>query len=358
MSIKEFSENELRVVREIPAYRRPNLPKIPIYDFPISPREAYIRFMQKQPVWQITGIENKKFCPAVCPDNIARGYIIEAESIPMDMWGGKDMFGVEWLYDENNRGSAVVPGSPLFTDVNSWEKKLVWPDVDAWDWEGSAERNRDFVSGDTAVIPVIMNGYFERLITFMDFQNAAIALIDESQKNAVKNLFEKLTDLYIRIVDKFIDYYNVDGFMVHDDWGSQNGPLFSTVIAEEIIVPPMKRLTDYIHSRSRVAELHSCGMLEAQVPNFIAAGWDAWSPQNINDTYMLYEKFGKYILISIIPEKLPEDATEKQQRQAAADFAERFCNPDKPASVSIYGMENITPVFREELYRISRKKFG
>ena len=36
---------------------------------------------------------------------------------------------------------------------------------------------------------------FERLISFMDFENAAVALIDDSQKDAVKS-FSSLCDLY------------------------------------------------------------------------------------------------------------------------------------------------------------------
>jgi predicted HAD superfamily phosphohydrolase YqeG len=34
----------------------------------------------------------------------------------------------------------------------------------------------------------------------MDFDNAVVALIDEDQKEAVKALFERLTDLYIGLL--------------------------------------------------------------------------------------------------------------------------------------------------------------
>ena len=358
MDIKEFSEDELKIVREIEAYRRPNWPKIPIYDFPISQREAYTRFMRKEPVWEITGIEMKRFNPAVYIDNIARGYVAEAVPLPKEEWGGRDMFGVEWEYDEENRGSAVVPGVPMFADANDWEEKLVWPDIDSWDWEGSAKQNHAYVSGDNAVIPVIMNGYFERLISFMDFGNAAIALIDDGQQDAVKQLFDKLTDMYIRIVDKFIEHYNADAFLFHDDWGSQNGPLFSMDTAKDVIVPSMKRLTDHIHNRSKIAELHSCGILGPQVQNVVAAGWDTWSPQAVNDTGKIFDEYGDKIIIGVIPEQMPDDAGDEYQRQEAANFVDRYCNPDKLAVVSIYGAEFITPVFREELYRLSRKKFS
>ncbi len=71
-----------------------------------------------------------------------------------------------------------------------------------------------------------------------------MALIDEDQKQAVKDFFDKLTDLYIQICDKMMVYFpNIDGFNCHDDWGSQKETFFSPDIVEEMIVPYMRRLT-------------------------------------------------------------------------------------------------------------------
>ena len=64
-------------------------------------------------------------------------------------------------------------------------------------------------------------------------------------------------------------------------------------------MPAMRRLTDHIHSRGCYADFHSCGHLELQVPNMIAAGWDSWSGMPMNDTQMLYEKYGDQILIGV-----------------------------------------------------------
>jgi hypothetical protein len=95
-----------------------------------------------------------------------------------------------------------------------------------------------------------------------------------------------------------------------------------------------------------------------QVPSIIEAGWDCWGPQAMNDTQMLYEKYGDQIVIGVIPDQYPPDASEEQQRAEAAKFVEKFCNPDKPAHLSFYGMPALTPVYREELYRLSRIKFS
>ena len=84
-----------------------------------------------------------------------------------------------------------------------------------------------------------LNGWFERLISFMDFDNAVVALIDEDQKDAVKELFDRLSDLYIKIIDKYLEYFpGIDGFCIHDDWGAQKDTFFSPDTAMEMIVLP------------------------------------------------------------------------------------------------------------------------
>ncbi|MFC1839265.1 uroporphyrinogen decarboxylase family protein [Thermodesulfobacteriota bacterium] len=352
-----FSEDELKIVGEIPGFF-PNLPGTAIYNYPVTPKEACRALINKDPVWQVTPIDISMFNPRIIPDNIARALVIEANPLKREEFGGKDMFGIEWEYVEVANGSMVKPGSPLLSDANEWEDKVVFPDIDSWDWKGSAEANREFLKSGLFVQPFFMTGYFERLISFMDFDCAVMALIDEEQKDAVKALFEKLTDLYTAIVDRMIEYYNIDGITIHDDWGSQRAPFFSPATAREMVVPAMKRVTACIHDRELVADLHSCGHLEMQVPQIIEAGWDSWGPQTMNDSHMLYEKYGDKLVIGINPEPLPESATEDEQRAAAADFVEKYCHPDKPALLNFYAMAMQTPAFRKELYRLSRIKFG
>lgn len=357
MSKIPFFESELKVVNTVPSHL-PGVPDTPLYDFPVTPREAYIGLMKREPIWQITNFEATMFCPNVYPDNVARGFMIEANPLPRERYGGEDIFGIEWQYVDVAEGSMVKPGQPLLHDANEWEEKLIWPDVNRWDWEGSARANNTYLSKGAATLGWIMNGYYERLISFMDFDNAVMALIDEDQQDAVKALFNKLTDLYIQIVDKFIEHYDADGFTVHDDWGSQRAPFFSPETAKEMVVPAMKRLTDHIHNRGKIADLHSCGHLEMQVPQIIAAGWDSWTPQPMNDTHMLYEKYGDQIVFGVIPDEYPPDAGEEQQRAEAAKFVDKFCNPDKPVLLGFYGLPAVTPAYREELYKLSRIKFS
>jgi hypothetical protein len=354
MSIPKFDSKELKVVGELPSIF-PGVPPVPLYDFPVSRAEAYRALMAKKPIWQVTNVETRIFSPSIYPDNVARGSIRQQNVPDPSTFGGQDIFGIEWEYVPVTSGSIVRPGDPFMKNANEWKTKLKWPDVDAWDWEGSARENQAFLNNGSLIFTTITSGYFERLISFMDFAEAAVAMIDEEQQDAVKELNERLTDLYIKIVDKYVDYFHVEGFTVFDDWGSQMAPFFSPDVTRELIVPAMRRLTDYIHSRGAIADLHSCGHIEQQVPNMIAAGWDSWSGQAMNDTQGLYEKYGDKIVLGVVPDQFdPATTSEEQQRVAARDFAVKFCNPHKPCLVNMYAAAMLTPAYREELYKESR----
>jgi len=355
----KFDDSELKVVTKVPGFMPGT--EIPVYNTPLKPKEAYFSLLHKKPIWQITNYETRLFAPRINPDNIARAFVYDGTFVPgvTNTTGGADMFGIEWEYVPKVGGSMVRPGAPFLSDANEWYDKLVWPDIDSWDWEGSAKENEEYLSSDCYNVCWFLNGWYERLISFMDFQGAIVAMIDEDQMQAVKDLFDKLSDLYIRIFDKFMKYFpKIDGFYIHDDWGSQKETFFSPATAEEMIVPYMRKVTDYLHSRGMFCELHSCGQLYKQVPNMIKAGWDVWCGQAMNDTQKIYEEYGDKIIIGVIPDMFDPAATsEDEQRAAARDYAGKFCNPDKPSVFSFYGAPALTDAFREELYKQSRIKY-
>lgn len=355
MATKPFSRSELEVVSITPA--RKARPAINNYTYPITPKEAQRSAMELHPWWQLIGLETQQFNPRIIPDNTARAIIFETKAFnPEKDAGGKDMFGVEWTYEPSVGGSMVIPGNPRFTDANEWADKIIWPDVSSWGWEESARENKDYFSSELFNITWFPNGWFERLITFMDFENAILALVDDEQQDAVKAFFEKLSDLYIEIFDHYLKYFpQIDGFYIHDDWGSQKNTFFSPVVAEEMIVPYMKKVTDFIRSKDRIAELHSCGQNLDQVPNYIKAGWHAWNPQgNVNDTEKIYDLYGDKILVGIMPEPVDGNASEDEIRVAAQAFANRYCKSDKPSVLCVEGRNILTPIYREELYIQSR----
>ena len=141
-----------------------------------------------------------------------------------------------------------------------------------------------------------------------------------------------------------------------------------------MIVPYMRRLTDFLHANGIFCELHSCGNNYKQVGNYIKAGWDAWAPQLMNDSYKIYDDFGDKILIATFPQNIPEEIMklpttdeqgaafaklpEEEQRRIAREYADRVCVHGKPSFYNFYAAHWLTPAFREELYKESRINYS
>jgi hypothetical protein len=355
MSVPKFDPNELTVLREVPSMFGP---PTKIYNYPASMREAVRGAYEHRPIWQVSGfMESTMFSPSVNPDNIARAFVMDGSGVRMNQGGGPDMFGIEWEYIPQAGGSMVRPGEPFLSEISEWREKIKWPDIESWDWERAERENKDFLSGDKYVVAWFLNGWFERLISWMDFEGAALALLDEDDREEVKEVFDKLSDLYIKIFEKFLKHFpQIDGFCIHDDWGSQKETFFSPALANEAIVPAMRKVTDYLHAQGKFCELHSCGQALKQVPNFIAAGWDSWNGQPMNDTHKIYELYGDKIIVGVIPAPFdPETTSEEEQRALAREYAAKFCNPDKPSFLNGGGA---SPAFQEELYIASRKAYS
>lgn len=370
MSYPAYSEKEMEKVEVMnPLGGGP----IGIINYPMSPKEACRLMYQKKAPWEIesiTDVEAAIFNPYVIPDNVARALVMDASVDPnVKPTGGKDMFGIEWEYVPVAGGSMVRPGSPTVEDANDLEGFIKWPDINEWDWEGCRKLNEGLLAAykDKCINTWFLTGFYERLISMMDFENAVVALIDEEQQDAVHAFFDKLTDLYIKIVDKMLEYFpEIDVFYIHDDWGSQKSSFFSPDTAKEIIVPYMKRLNDHIHSKGRFCHLHSCGCLMNQVENFIEAGWDAWDPQPMNDTVELYKNYGDRIVIGVIP-PAHKWGSEEEEKAFAREFASQTCKPGKVSMLSMYASNAmsimmgadpiLSPTFLDEYYKLSREAY-
>lgn len=318
-----------------------------LFNTPVSYRENYIaHYDSKEPWFQAIHSESVAVRSGGYQESLSRPY-------KKDM---VDCFGVSWKWVEDAGGAITPGGNPIFDDANEWKDKIQMPDIDQWDWEGDSKTIPDdrFACNFT-----LLNGFwFERLISLMDFENAAMALVDPDQKDAVKELFEELTNLGIQLVDKFCEYFPcIDFFTLHDDWGSQKNPFFSGTIAREMFLPYMKELVDHIHSKGRFVTLHSCGHVEDRVNIFIEAGLDGWQLQSMNDIRKLYDEVGDKIVLEAWPRDF-DIQDEKAAAEAARDYVDTFCKPGKTTVLGYNCKDALkSDVFREELYEYSRKKY-
>ncbi len=351
MSKIPFNEKELTVTGTVGAGRRMKR----IYATPISSSDNMKALYKRDPWWLPSTAEGIAIDPLCIPDNIARGMVHGAEHIDNDTEaGGPDMYGIDWEYSPQVGGSMVRPGDPLMDDVNDWKDLIKLPDIDSWDWKSSAEANKELLESGQWITTTLYSGaWFERLISFMGFEGAAVALIDEDQEDALQELFKATTDVICRVIDKIAEYFpQVNAICVHDDWGGQAQPFFSQDTAMEVIVPHMKRVVDHIHSKGMIADLHSCGHIESRVRCFLEAGWDSWIPQPMNDIDKLFAEYGDRMVFGWRLMDAPRD--DEEAVRLADEIADRFVVRGRSVRV---GTMFDSEAFEKELYRRSREGY-
>jgi hypothetical protein len=349
-------DKEMQIIGEFKSMlpRAPGLPKL---NTPITPKENYkLLFEGKRPLWMPSAFDSITLIPRIIPDNIARGFVIDADPLDLKDAGGKDFFGIEWVYVEKVGGSMVQPGNPKVPDITRWEEYIEFPDLDQYDWEGSAARHREFLSPDRMTILWVMNGLFERLISFMDFENAALAIVDDDEKDSVHRLFDALCDFYDKLFEKYKTYYDADIILFHDDWGSQRAPFFSLSTCREMLVPYLSRLVESCHKRGMYLDFHCCGKNEILVPAMIEAGVDAWTPQEMNDRHMIIEKYGDKLNIGVRM-VIPMEATEDEVVEIVESFVKEYGGYGNVIGGAFAFGGNQT-VIRDTLYSLTRQAYN
>ncbi len=343
-----YSDSELQIIGEHGGFA--GRPGIPTYNTPVSYRENFHTMMdEKHAYWMPSSSDMLGLHTMIYMNSLGRG--INADMV--------DVFGVKWIYEPVAGGSIAVSGNPLLRDVNEWKNVITIPDINSWNWE--EEKQKVAINNSFCCTHSFVNGFwFERLISFMDFVPAAMALIDEEQTDAIKELFTAMTALGISVIDNFCDCWpELDIIEVHDDWGAQLSPFFSMETAYDLFVPFMKKLTDHIHKRGRYAMLHSCGHNETRIEAYIDGGFDIWTPQPMNDVGHLYEKYGDRICLGVFPDEsnLAELSID-EQRAAAKRFVDKYCNPGKYSMMGIETRKRATPEFLEAVYQYSRERYN
>ncbi len=351
-----FDQKELEAVGTIPA-SFPGLPPTPIYQYPISRKENFkLLLTGEKPLWIPHAQEILTLSPGCMPDNWARGTVDRPVPPDESEYGGKDMFGVQWTYDPVSKGATVHPGSPTVKDLEHWEDYITFPDVDSWDWAASAAETAEMRSDGRLVKVTMYSCLFERLVSFVDMEEALVAMIDEDLQPAVHRLFDRLCDLYERLFAKFEEHFHADMVWFHDDWGTQRAPFFSLDTVNEMLLPYLKRCVDSAHRHGIIFEFHSCGFLEPLVPAVIEAGCDILHAQEVNDLRKLTEQYGDRLLVHNAPD-LPIDGTHEEKTAAVQRYL-----AERDGLRAFAGLHAVgAPVAEDEyryVYELSRKAYS
>lgn len=230
-------------------------------------------------------------------------------------------YDLVWDFVPEAGGATVHPGNPKIEDMSEWQDVLTLPNLDDMDWEDCVLKNTEYCKDQRVVQLCILSGLWERLMSLMDVANAAVAMIDEDQEEGVKSFLDKHSDILVDYIGRMAERFEIDSVLIHDDWGTQRSPFFSLDVCREMLVPYLKKITDYCHSKGIFFELHCCGNNEMLVPAMIEAGVDLWCGQNVNNFDMLTEKYkNDPIIFGVLVDDATFTSTEEELREAARNF--------------------------------------
>ncbi|MDR1902126.1 MAG: hypothetical protein LBQ88_07605 [Treponema sp.] len=249
----------------------------------ITPKEnALIAYQHKQPAW----------IPCFYTDiSMIQAYPQMERYCGLE--SGPDLFGVDWTFVPSINAPMPTPGKEMFDDIAKWRDYVKVPDLDAIDWEKQAEIdiNTDFMAlvngaglvrrqdGKTAyddnklVVCMVINGMFERMHSFMGFENALMALLTEPE--ACSEFFGAVADYKIKYFRKIAKYYKVDVINAHDDYGMNDRMFMALDTWRSLIKPHLKRMVDACHELGIIYQHHSCGYIEPLMDDFAEIGIDA-----------------------------------------------------------------------------------
>ena len=132
----------------------------------------------------------------------------------------------------------------------------------------------------------------------------------------VHKLFRALTDFYKRLIARGKIEANLDGIFTSDDIGTQTGPFFSREIFEEFFKPYYAELIQAAHENDMHFWLHTCGKIDAYIPDFCEIGLDVLHPiqKYTMEEADIAKRFGDKICLwagfdvqQVIPWQTPED---------------------------------------------------
>ncbi len=258
----------------------------PELDYPVSKKENHNLVLRGEvPYWvPIIGTDLQM---TACPHDNDR---------PQFGTSGIDWFGVSWTYVDQVGGQMVTPDTFIMESPEEWREKLIFPDLDKIDFSPGAEEAAALLDPNKNTGYVMQDGLFERLLSLCSVEEALSWLLLEPEDAA--DYFNAMADYKIAMVHKLLtEWAPIDIIINSDDWGTQISTFMSPDTFKELILPPMKRVADVVHSYGKFYACHSCGKVEKLVPYMIDIGFNNWEAQRMNDLKAVKKNYGSKIAI-------------------------------------------------------------
>lgn len=210
-------------------------------------------------------------------------------------FAGKDIFGCEWLLEEEAEGG-TYPANRNFviTDISDWKSQLKRPDVFLCDWSEARQKAAGIDREQYLVGGFIEMGIFERLYLLLGIEESLVAFYTNEEE--MYDLASAIADYKIEFLNKYHKEVGIDILWYGDDWGTQANLFISPEKWRKIIKPHTKRIYDCAKSLGIIINQHSCGRIESILGDVVEMGANVWNPcQPCNDLAALKKIYGDKI---------------------------------------------------------------
>ena len=213
----------------------------------------------------------------------------------------KDIWGVEYITSKEAAGGMIPKTWDfLLDDITKWRDVIKAPDISGYDFEQMAKKDLERIDRVNQAVAYDAggNGLFQHLMAFMGFTEGLCALYEEPEE--CDALFDYLTDFYVDVVKRSIDFYQPDILSLGDDTAAWNNPFISLDMMQHFFIPQYKRLADFAHERNIPITFHDCGKCEIFIPDLVeVVGISGWNPaQNCNDLKAIKKRFGNRLVLT------------------------------------------------------------
>lgn len=191
---------------------------------------------------------------------------------------GTDVFGCVYQAVDYNTGiysEAVHHPLARFNTVEEIKHNYKWPSPDWWDYSNIAAALKG-----KEHLPVIAGGS-EPFLIYNRLRGDELGIADlvinpEMVHYCLDILFELAYQNTIRIYEQIPGRVTIS--YVDEDFGSQEGLMYSPAHIHEFLLPRMKRMIDLVHQAGAFVFHHSDGAIRKILPDMIEAGIDILNP--------------------------------------------------------------------------------
>ena len=136
---------------------------------------------------------------------------------------------------------------------------------------------------------------FERAWTLRGMERLLMDMITDPA--FVEGLLERIIGHNLVLIDRMLEFDQLDAIHLGDDWGQQHGLIMGPAHWRRYIKPCVKRMYERIKSKGRFVSIHSCGDITEVLGDLIDLGLDVFNPfqPEVMDVEAVKREFGKHL---------------------------------------------------------------